>query len=37
MFASIVDGSIGMLPYTNPRIEIHDIVMDIFVKAPLKM
>jgi hypothetical protein len=34
--ASIVDGSIGMLPHTNPRTEIHDIVMDILVKAPLK-
>jgi hypothetical protein len=37
MLVSIVDGSIGSMPHTNSRIEIHDIVMDIFVEAPLKM
>jgi hypothetical protein len=37
MLASIVDGSIGMPPHTNPRSKIRDVVMDIFVKAPLKV
>jgi hypothetical protein len=34
--ASIVDGSIGAFPHTNPRIKICDVVMDILVEAPLK-
>jgi hypothetical protein len=37
VLASIVDGSIGALPCTNPRSKIRDVVMDVFVKAPLEM
>jgi hypothetical protein len=36
MLVSMVDGSIGVLPHTNLRRKICDIVMDIFVEAPLK-
>jgi hypothetical protein len=34
--AGIVNGSIGTFPHANPRIEIRDVVMDIFVEAPLE-
>jgi hypothetical protein len=36
VLVGIVDGSIGMAAHANLRIKICDVVMDFFVKAPLK-